>query len=219
MRSGALPECPVGRVRRAVGRSGRSAGPVRRAPGRSRVRLRPVAARSARRVRRATGRVRAATGQVRAANGQVRAATGRLTGSAAAGRAGIGAGPGPSRLDERGAGTVLVLGGIGLLLAVAVAASLVGGVLLVRTRAAAAADLAALAGATSALSGEQEACSQAARVAQANGVRLDSCVLRDVQLWVEVSMPTPDGLRRIVSLPGRARARAHAELVATERDP
>ena len=121
--------------------------------------------------------------------------------------------------DERGSGALLVLVGVGLLLAAGLVASLLGGVLVVRTRVAAAADLAALAGASTALSGADEACAQAARVAAANGTRLDSCRLQGVQLWVEVSAATPPHLRQAAPVPARARAQAHAELVVTERSP
>ncbi len=123
--------------------------------------------------------------------------------------------PRPGHGSERGSGTILVLTGMGVLLALGMAALAVGGALILRTRVAGAADLAALAGASAALSGQQSACRRAAEVAAANSARLEACRLTGTDIWVDVTRATPPGLQR-VGAPPVAKARAHAELVPAE---
>ena len=95
-------------------------------------------------------------------------------------------------VDERGSGTVLVLGIIAVLLAMAVCA---GG--LIQAQAAAgkarsAADLAALGGATalSSVVAPSEPCETAGRVARANGAEVTVCTVVGEDVVVEVSVRT-----------------------------
>ena len=95
-------------------------------------------------------------------------------------------------VDERGSGTVLVLGIIAVLLAMAVCA---GG--LIQAQAAAgkarsAADLAALGGATalSSVVAPSEPCETAGRVARANGAEATECTVDGEDVVVEVSVRT-----------------------------
>jgi secretion/DNA translocation related TadE-like protein len=91
------------------------------------------------------------------------------------------------RRDDRGSGTVLVLGVCAAGLVLATLAAGLAAALLVGRRAEAAADLAALAAVP--VPGDPPACSRAAAVAAANGARLTACsgfpdgsVLVDVQV-------------------------------------
>ena len=93
-------------------------------------------------------------------------------------------------VDERGSGTVLVLGIIAVLLAMAVCA---GG--LIQAQAAAgkarsAADLAALGGATalSSIVAPGDPCEAASRVARANGAEVTTCSVTGEDVVVEVSV-------------------------------
>ena len=95
-------------------------------------------------------------------------------------------------VDERGSGTVLVLGIIAVLLAMAVCA---GG--LIQAQAAAgkarsAADLAALGGATalSSVVAPSEPCETAGRVARANGAEVTVCTVVGEDVVVEGSVRT-----------------------------
>ena len=95
-------------------------------------------------------------------------------------------------VDERGSGTVIVLGIIAVLLAMAVCA---GG--LIQAQAAAgkarsAADLAALGGATalSSVVAPGEPCETAGRVARANGAEATECTVVGEDVVVEVSVRT-----------------------------
>ena len=102
---------------------------------------------------------------------------------------------------------------MGVLAAAAIAALLLSSVYVARTRAATAADLAALAGAATMLDRPQEACPAAAHIAAANGAELRTCQPQGVGVRVAVSAPVPAAVRRLV--PGRGQevwARAHAEL-------
>ena len=91
---------------------------------------------------------------------------------------------------ERGSGTVLVLGVIGVLLALAV-----GVTALIRAQAAAgrarlAADLAALGGATAlnSITAPADPCAVAGGVARANGAVLSSCAVTGEDVVVEVGV-------------------------------
>ena len=77
----------------------------------------------------------------------------------------------------RGSATVLVLALAGLLAVVGGLGATVGAVAVARHRAAAVADLAALAAADRALAGEVTACAAARRAAAAGSAVLDSCRL------------------------------------------
>ena len=96
----------------------------------------------------------------------------------------------PADEGERGSGTVLVLGVIGVLLALAV-----GVVALIQAQAAAgrarlAADLAALGGATAlnSITAPADPCAVAGGVARANGAALSSCAVTGEDVVVEVGV-------------------------------
>lgn len=95
-------------------------------------------------------------------------------------------------VDERGSGTVLVLGIIAVLLAMAVCA---GGLIQAQAAAGKArstADLAALGGATalSSVVAPSEPCETAGRVARANGAEVTVCTVAGEDVVVEVSVRT-----------------------------
>lgn len=72
--------------------------------------------------------------------------------------------------DDRGAGSILVIMELAMLLVFVVGASAIGQVIVLHTKVSAAADLAALAAARA---GD---CGQAGRIAEANSATLQSCV-------------------------------------------
>ena len=106
------------------------------------------------------------------------------------------------RRSERGAATVLVVAMTGLLMFVMTGLAAAGGLVTAQRRAQAAADLAALAGA----SRLDDACGQAAEVAAANGAALEGCRLDGEDVTVEVSVPGPDVPWREVRVTAEARA-------------
>jgi secretion/DNA translocation related TadE-like protein len=106
---------------------------------------------------------------------------------------------------EQGAGTVLALAFLGLLVVVATAVAGVVGLVGAHRVAQGAADLAALGGASTLQDGG-DACASAGLVAARNGARLRSCSVRGWQVAVTVSAPGPRLLGSIVQLPARARA-------------
>lgn len=117
-----------------------------------------------------------------------------------------------TRRDERGGATVLVLVFVTVLVCLAVAGVVAGGVLVGQRRAAAAADLTALAAAESlgprggtALGGAT-ACEQAVRVGEANGARLTDCLVEGREVSVELTVEVPTLFGSTWSIPGRARA-------------
>ncbi|MDO5672938.1 MAG: flp pilus-assembly TadE/G-like family protein [Actinomycetaceae bacterium] len=92
--------------------------------------------------------------------------------------------------QERGSGTVLALGTIGvaaicLLMCLALGAAGAG-----RAHAEAAADLAAVAGAT-ALQGGRDACGVAGATAQMNGAQLEQCRVEGWDVVLVARYPTP----------------------------
>jgi len=89
---------------------------------------------------------------------------------------------------QDGSATVLVLAVTGVLLAAGVVGSAFGGAVLLRHRAASAADAAALAAAIEAVAGERAACERAAAVARANGGSLVSCTMRGAVADVSVAV-------------------------------
>lgn len=116
--------------------------------------------------------------------------------------------------DEAGLATIWTLVLAGVLSALVGASGLVLGVGTVRARAAAAADLAALAAAgTLPAMGADAACRRAAEVAAANGARLESCVPAGAVVAIDVSVPLP---RLLSTLAGAERVtrRARAGPVA-----
>lgn len=88
--------------------------------------------------------------------------------------------------DEQGAGTVLAVSMIGLIVTVTVGVSGTVGVVAAHRRAQSAADLAALAGA-GALQDGGAACARAATIAERNGASLSRCRVEDWDVRVEVT--------------------------------
>lgn len=109
---------------------------------------------------------------------------------------------GPRPASERGAATLLGVALSGMLLLLGVTLAEITAVVAAHRRAQAAADLAALAGATS----PGESCSAAQRVATANGARLTGCLLEAADVLVSVEVDPPPGLDRVVTIRGQARA-------------
>ncbi len=118
------------------------------------------------------------------------------------------------RGDEGGAGSVLAVAMMGLLVTVTIAAAGVVGVIAAHRTAQAAADLAALAGA-SALQDGGDACGQAAAVADRNRAELDGCEIDGWNVSVVVTANT-------ARLPGGVldlRARGRAGPAVSEQEP
>jgi len=101
--------------------------------------------------------------------------------------------------------TVVAAVGSVLLLGLTALVVQLGAASLARQRAEVGADLAALAGAASVLRGPDLACARAVVVAQANGVRLDDCRLRGLDVLVVVTAAVSAG-----PLGGQASGRARA---------
>ena len=91
-----------------------------------------------------------------------------------------------SRADETGAGTVLAVAMMGVLVTVTVAATGVVGVVAGHRRAQSAADLAALAGA-GALQAGSDPCRQAGAIARRNGATLRGCEVDGWNVAVRVA--------------------------------
>jgi secretion/DNA translocation related TadE-like protein len=111
---------------------------------------------------------------------------------ASAGRAGGSAG-------EQGSASVWLLS-VGLVLVLlAITVATAGGVTVARHRARNAADAGALAGALSAVDGDQAACAAAGRLVAANGGRLVACTVDrlDVTVTAEVRAPAGVGARAV----------------------
>ncbi len=119
--------------------------------------------------------------------------------------------PSCSSTRERGSGTVLILAVLSVAALLAIAAGLVGRAVTARHRAQSAADLAALAAAAA---WPQPSCTEAARVAAANGGVLIGCLpgsAGSVTVTVLVPVQILSGLS-----PARATARAGpASIVST----
>jgi secretion/DNA translocation related TadE-like protein len=119
-------------------------------------------------------------------------------------------GPPGARRDGRGSASVLVAGLLGVLLVLSGAALVVGGFALAHHRARAAADLAAVSGATVFGQGA-DACEQARRSARDNGAEVLSCEQTGDQIDYVVTVRVAVGVRiRVPGLPDRVEARAHA---------
>ena len=93
-------------------------------------------------------------------------------------------------VDERGSGTVLVLGIVAVLLAMAVCAGVLIQAQAAAGKARSAADLAALGGATalSSIVAPGDPCEAASRVARANGAEVTTCSVTGEGVVVEVSV-------------------------------
>ena len=143
------------------------------------------------------------------------ATSGRETGWPSCGPAGRaarqpatrGAGGNRPGWDERGSGTVYALGVIAVLLAAAVG---IAGLIQAQSatgRARAAADLAAISGATvlSSVVAPGDPCAMAGRVAAANGASVSTCSVAGEDVTVSVAVPTT-----ILGRPRQATAQARA---------
>lgn len=121
---------------------------------------------------------------------------------------------------ETGSATVLVLGGVGVVVTVLTGVLLVASAVRDMHRARSAADLAALAGASAAREGRVVDCVSSSAVAEANGARMRSCsLLVDGSVLVDVDVPMrwPAAWS---ALPDRATARARAGVVSgSDPDP
>ncbi|MEO5834934.1 MAG: Rv3654c family TadE-like protein [Nakamurella sp.] len=117
--------------------------------------------------------------------------------------------PGVSTSDDRGSATVIGAVMIMVLLVMTTLVIHLGAAVVARHRAAAAADLAALAGARAAVNGVAAPCRDAAEIAEAGAARLDRCEVRGWEIRVEVS--TSAG---ILGQRAAARARAGPDLAA-----
>jgi secretion/DNA translocation related TadE-like protein len=106
---------------------------------------------------------------------------------------------------ERGAATVVVTACLGVLLLVGCALAVVAAMVTAHRTAQAAADLAALAGATAARDGG-DPCSAAGAIAADNRARLTSCDVAGREVTVEVEVPGPKWLGQSHDLAAAARA-------------
>jgi secretion/DNA translocation related TadE-like protein len=110
--------------------------------------------------------------------------------------------------DDRGGATVLVVAMAGVLMFVMLGLAAVGGLVTAQRRAQAAADLAALAGASALadVSGPTGPCLAADRVAGRNAAVLDTCTPDGRAIRVTVSVAGPDVPWKEVRVTAEARA-------------
>jgi secretion/DNA translocation related TadE-like protein len=107
--------------------------------------------------------------------------------------------------EERGTATVFALVFVGLLATVAVLGAAVAAVLVGQRQAAAAADLAALAGASAVQDGGA-ACPAAEQIAERNRAGLRECAVSGDVVTVEVTLAVRSVFRSEVQVRARARA-------------
>jgi secretion/DNA translocation related TadE-like protein len=107
---------------------------------------------------------------------------------------------------ERGSATVLGVGLMVVVLALFVFGAQLGAAVATRHRAEAAADLAALASATHAVSGQEFACRAANRVASHMAARLAACELNGWEVIVRVTVDPPGLIGRFGAVDATARA-------------
>ena len=110
-----------------------------------------------------------------------------------------------ARRGEVGAATLLAVAVAGVLLLVGAALGVVGAMVAAHRQAQAAADLAALAGATAAARGD-DACQSAEVVAKLNDATVVGCAVVGEAVTVEVRVPGPHWLGQEADLEARARA-------------
>lgn len=110
------------------------------------------------------------------------------------------------RSDDRGSATVWAVGGIGVIVALLAALLWFVVAVVTRHRAESAADLAALAAASTAVAGEARACEEARWVTDHMGVELRSCRLSGWDALVEVAAQPPAALQLFGPAAARARA-------------
>jgi secretion/DNA translocation related TadE-like protein len=108
--------------------------------------------------------------------------------------------------DERGSATVMVAGMVVVLMVLVVLGLQLGGAVLTRHRAAAAADLAALAAAGQLAAGVDRACARARQVAERMSVTTTACRVVEWEAYVEVTARPPGW----AALSGTANAHARA---------
>jgi secretion/DNA translocation related TadE-like protein len=111
----------------------------------------------------------------------------------------------PGRASERGSASVLALPLLGALAVTTVLLGLVAGAVVAQRQAAAAADLAALAGAA-ALQAGGDGCAEAAAVTVRNGAEVVSCLVAGAELRVTVRAETAALFGRSLTVSARARA-------------
>lgn len=109
------------------------------------------------------------------------------------------------RADDRGSATLIVLAVSGLLMFIGLALAGVASIVLTQRSAQAAADLAALAGASAAVSGS-DACGAAGDIARANGTALASCEVVGSVVTVGVRADGPRLAGRRYDVTAQARA-------------
>lgn len=109
-------------------------------------------------------------------------------------------------IRDRGAASMWTVGGIAVLLTLVTLLVGFGSAVVTRHRAASAADLAALAAASTAVSGERQACARARWVAEHMRAHLRECWLEDWDALVEVTVEPPGVLAEFG--PAHAKARA-----------
>jgi secretion/DNA translocation related TadE-like protein len=120
-------------------------------------------------------------------------------------------------LDERGSASLLVALWSAVLTLLAVGGVVVSSALSAREAVSAAADLAALAGASLTLTDPGRSCAVARVIARENGASLSECRVQGTGVWVVARTPAPRPVQWLV--PGRGPhlgARAHAELTAED---
>lgn len=110
------------------------------------------------------------------------------------------------RDGQRGAGTVFVLTIVLVIMVVMQAVAVLAAGQSARHRAAAAADLAALAAANRLALGSADPCADAGRIAQANGATLRDCVVDGMEVEVQVRAETASVLPWLPAQDRRARA-------------
>ena len=108
--------------------------------------------------------------------------------------------------EDRGVATVWAAGAIAILMSLTVFGLHLGGAILARHQAQSAADLAALAGAGSAVAGEQAACSRVRAVTERMRVRLVACSVREWDVLVQVTARPGGPLGGLGEATGQARA-------------
>lgn len=107
---------------------------------------------------------------------------------------------------DRGSGTLYVAAVISILSALAAGAVILGKAHVAHGRAAAAADLAALAAAQVLLDGSGDPCARADAIAARNRARVDSCVIEGETVVVSASVPVELGSLGVLTASARARA-------------
>ncbi len=117
---------------------------------------------------------------------------------------------GGRKQDERGSGSILMAGVMGVVVALSCVAMMVGGYLLAHHRARSAADLAALSAAVGYQRG-RDACPEARRLAERNGAVLADCDQVGDQIDFVVTVVVRIPVRSVLpGLPAWVSAEAHA---------